>query len=325
MTKCKFKLSILLTATLIAGIFTQSCGDKTSTDNASTSITRLDTALADNLIVDSIKNPMNDYLTMMGLDGSDLKSATETYRKTEAFKTFYSEVKKTLGSLDETEKALGTVNHVMAQSFPNASPQKFYGIVSPYRQQIILADSATYIVLNHYLGQDNEIYEGMPAYMKALKEKSRIPIDVAEALLRNAYPYRPNAGATTLTRMIYEGAIAHAVAQAVPSIGITEYNAWGKPEDDFAVKNETELWRTLIVNDLLYSTDPTVGDRLVADAPSSGVISGEVPAKIGRYIGYKIVDSYLSNHKDAKLEQLLQPEFYNNSSVLIESGYAPEK
>ncbi len=325
MSNRKFKLPILLTAILLAGIFTQSCGDKTATPYPSAPITRLDKALADNLVVDSIKAPMADYMTMMGLDGNDLKGAMQTYRKTDAFKAFYPEVKKTLGELEETESALGTVNHVLSQSFPLASPQKYYGIVSPYRQQIILADSATYIVLNHYLGQDNDIYSGMPDYMKALKEKSRIPIDVAEALLRNAYPYRPNAGATTLNRLVYEGALAHAVSQAVPTIDIAAYNSWGKPENDFAVKNEPELWRALIVNDLLYSTDPTVGERLVADAPSSGVISGEVPAKIGRFIGYNIVDSYLSTHKDAKLEQLLQPEFYNNSSVLIDSGYVPEK
>lgn len=325
MTKRTYKYAAFIIFAFAIATIAQACNESSASRNAHAGIIRLDTALDGNLMVDSIKGPMTDYMAMMGLDGDDLKGAMQTYKKTDAFKTFYPEVKRSLGSLAEVEKSLGLLNAKLSEAYTAVAPQKYYGIVSPYRQQIILADSATYIVLNHYLGPDNEIYESMPVYMKSMKKKERIPLDVAEALLRNAYPYRPAAGSTTLTRMIYEGALAHAVNDALEVSDIGSYNNWGAAENDFAAKHEPEIWKSLIVNDYLYSTDPVVAERLIADAPSAGIISGEVPAKIGRFIGYRIIDSYLANHGDVRPEQMLQPEFYNDSAVLIDSGYAPEK
>ena len=45
------------------------------------------------------------------------------------------------------------------------------------------------------------------------------------------------------------------------------------------------------------------------------------PGRVGRFIGYRIVQAYLTRHPETKLNELLSPTFYTSSMTLPDSGY----
>ncbi|MDE6309879.1 MAG: hypothetical protein K2L81_06780, partial [Muribaculaceae bacterium] len=205
---------------------------------------------------------------------------------------------------------------------PNAHVSHIYGVISPYRQGVITSDSNVFVVTNLYLGADFPGYKGFDEYFRSTRVTERIPYDVAEAALAAGYPYRD--GNTALSKMLYHGALIYCAMStmlhpdAAMAIGVTpEQLKW---LDD----NRTEIWRTLIDRNMLYSTVPLDADKLLAEAGSSAWLHPEAPGRVGRFIGLEIVRAYLAQKPDTQLAWLLTPAFYNSDKVLAEAAFNPQ-
>ena len=95
-------------------------------------------------------------------------------------------------------------------------------------------------------------------------------------------------------------------------------------EIEWTVSNEMPIWKYFIENKLLYSTDSDLYTRFIADAPFSKFfidIDKESPGKIGVWLGWQIVRSYMRNN-DVTLQQLLQT---NAEEIFKKSKYKPKK
>src|SRR5690606_8134632 len=76
----------------------------------------------------------------------------------------------------------------------------------------------------------------------------------------------------------------------------------------WAQANESEIWRYFIERELLFSTDNSLAGRFIADAPFSKFyleLDSESQDKIGQYLGWQIVRSYMKNN-DMPFMQMLQ-------------------
>jgi uncharacterized protein YjaZ len=85
-----------------------------------------------------------------------------------------------------------------------------------------------------------------------------------------------------------------------------------------------QIWKYFIENKLLYSTDADLYTRFVANAPFSKFyidIDKESPGKIGVWLGWQIVRSYMNNN-NVTLQQLLQT---SAEEIFKKSKYKPKK
>ena len=220
-------------------------------------------------------------------------------------------------------KALGDVFGRMSSVLPDVSVPHVFTIISPFTQSILVADTLLYIGLNHYLGADYVHYEYFPDYVRVLKERERIPIDVAEAIVRSAYPYHPSEEyPQVVTRLAYEGAVVEVVMRLT---GKDEASVLGYNDGQYRWlrDNEGKLWQTIVGEQMLFSTDYTLMRSLVDVAPHVSVISSEVPGRAGRFIGHRLVKAYLDNNPSVLPESLLAPSFYSSPSLLTSAKYNP--
>lgn len=237
---------------------------------------------------------------------------------------FQPDVECRLGDLSGFENALGAMRCNMPASFGGMTfPARVFGIVTPYSQSVVIADTIVLIGLNHYLGSDYEGYAGFADYMRRLKTPERMPYDFAEALIYTQYPFNAPEGTHALARIVYEGAVAKAVEASVAGATAASALGYTAGQMKWLDENESRMWEKMISGGLLFSIDPGIGERLVAPAPVTSIINREAPGRAGRYVGYKIVDSYMRSHPDIPLENLLQPAFYCSESVLVDAGYRP--
>ena len=61
---------------------------------------------------------------------------------------------------------------------------------------------------------------------------------------------------------------------------------------------------------MLYSTDASLPGRFISDAPFSKFyleLDNESPGRLGQYIGWQIVKSYMNNN-DVQMKDMLQKE-----------------
>lgn len=260
------------------------------------------------------------YLAMLGIDKADTLEAFEWLHESDMYRTFGRDVKVGFGPLDEVEKELGTAAFGLSECLPGVDIEKVYGVISPYNQSIVIADSIVFIALNHYMGPTYEAYDGMPAYVRMNKTPERIPVDVAEALIRVNYPYEPSPDATLLERMLYEGAVYAALTGLFDSRD--EYSILGVTEEDYKnlrAKND-DNWARLSEAGALYSTQPDVIARLMSPIPDAPLLMPDTPGKAGVFMGMSIIKDYIDRHPDTEISSLLQPDFYTDAQRrLIES------
>lgn len=319
---------VMLTMVFASPIFGGCDGKPVTTGR----IVRLDSIVADFGLmteaqrVDALeenKLAMSDYLFIMGYRDGDLSAAVDSLSRSAAFRIFYPDVVTRIGSLDSVVYVLGRFDKMLSENFPGMTPCRFYGVVSPFRQSVMTVDSMVYIALNHYLGADYEGYEGIDRYARRLKTRQRLPIDVAEAVVSINDPYEAAESATAAQRMLYDGAVMYAVDKLLGGVDTAVLMGYDDNQMAWARQNEAASWRKIVSDGLLFSTDPLDADRLCSPAPATSAISPYAPGRMGRYLGYRIVKSYVANNGDVSLPALLSPEFYNGDLTLVNAKYDP--
>lgn len=307
-------------------------GDKLSGSHHA-SFVRLDKIVADFphmnprhqfAVIDSFSIPFNDYLYLMGAATGDIPASIDSLSHTAAFAMFEPEVDKAFPSTIAIEEQLGRLNANMRSYLPSLPSYSYFGIVSPYRQQIVLVDSVIFVALNHYLGADHEAYVSMPDYIREAKTACRIPLDIAEAILSVEYPYVPDNNPTVIQYIIYEGALLKAVSDLTGVTDINTLMGWTPAQFAQVEERQNAIWHKMAADNIIHSTDMALARRLCAPAPNGQPLAPELPGRIGRYICYRIISSYLDNNPSAALPDMLSPAFYNSPSTLINARYSPK-
>lgn len=294
-------------------------------------IVRLDQVLAsvpdmDASEVDSMISAYGDALDFLFgiLDRPVTDSTLMAYARSRAVSVFEPDIVRLLSGLDSVEHVLGDVK-LNLKGYERLSMPEAYGIVSPYNQRIFMADSLMLIGLNHYLGPEYEGYAAFPDYQRRLKRIDRLPYDVVEALLVSAYPMQGKTGepSTVLEHMLYQGALLMAILDIVPDATEGSVAGYDQAQYEWALDHEAQLWKAMISGELLYDVSPAMADRILSDSPSVSFIHPDAPGRIGRFIGLRIIRSYLDRHPGTEIDYLLSPDFYGNISTLAKSGYSP--
>ncbi len=278
--------------------------------------------------VDSMPHGYAAVLEVLNrVDSVSADSMLYDYVLSPAFTVFQPDVERYLPDLSEIEALLTETKVEINTLLPNIEfPIYIYGVVTPYSQSIVMSDSIMLLGLNHYLGADYPGYKGyVDDYMLKLKSSDRIVYDISEALIYINYPFRDTLGATVLSKMLYEGAVVNALLSVVPKVTLSMVLGYTQEQMKWANDNESKIWEILTLNDILYSIDANVISRLVMPAPATSIISQDAPGRLGRYMGYRMVESYIKKHPDVTVEYLLSPDFYASTKSLIESDFGSNK
>ena len=185
-----------------------------------------------------------------------------------------------------------------------------------YRNKTIITDTIVLIALDTYLGADHEFYGGIPKYIRQNFEPPQIVSDLAtQYAQQNIYqPIRK----TFLDEMIYYGKVLYFKDIIIPFKVDEEKIGYTKEQLDWAIDNESYIWRYFVERELLYDTDPKLLIRFINPAPFSKFdleLDSESPGCLGQYIGWQLVRAYMKNN-DHTLQQMLSTkaeDIFNNS------------
>lgn len=190
-----------------------------------------------------------------------------------------------------------------------------------YQNRVLYTTDYLLISLDVYLGENHEFYEDYPNYIKQNFQKNHIVIDVAKAII----PKQTNINDRTfISKMITEGKQLYILDKYIPAAKEYQKIGYSEEKNNWAIENEEYVWKYFIDNKLLFSTDTKLNKRFLELAPFSKFYRSEdsmSPGRIGVWIGWKIVQSYMK-HNDVSLQQLLKmpsEEVYKNSK------YKPKK
>ena len=191
-----------------------------------------------------------------------------------------------------------------------------------YRDKTIVNDSLVLIALDNYLGASHEFYQNIPMYIAANMTKKQIVVDVTNGYA-NKYMFQTNRR-TLLNEMIYFGKLLYFKDVMIPFKSPAERIGYTENQIKWAEANESEIWSYFIEKELLYSTDPKLPNRFIADAPFSKFyleLDNESPGRLGQYLGWQIVKAYAEKTGEDVLK-IMQTE---PDVIFTKANFKPKK
>ncbi|QLE01796.1 gliding motility lipoprotein GldB [Galbibacter sp. BG1] len=236
----------------------------------------------------------------------------------------FDEIDKQFPDFEEDTTEIRAVFQHAKYYFEAFRAPKIVTVISDvdYKNRVIYADSLMLIGLDNYLGKDHRFYSGIQEYIKNNFEAEQVSVDVARTIAKSQI--RGPQDRTFLSQMIYYGKLYYVMKLLVPFKENAAIMGYHTDEYNWALANENYIWRYFIEKELLFSTEGKLAERFINPAPFSKFyleLDNESPGRIGQFIGWRIVASYMENNK-VSLQQMLNAsseEIFNNSK------YKPEK
>jgi gliding motility-associated lipoprotein GldB len=235
----------------------------------------------------------------------------------------YTEVQKKYSNFEPVREKFNALFQHVKYYFPKTKTPKVITVIGEmdYNSKAIYADSLVIVALELYLGKNHKFYE-FPNYLKENFEENQIMPDVVSSFTYRNIP--ASADKDLLAKMIFDGKQLYAKDLLLPEYSDAEKIGYKPEQIKWCEENEAYMWRFFIESEMLYSQDPKLTTRFMTPAPFSKFyleIDNDSPGRVGAWIGWQIVRSYMKNN-NVTLPELLQT---NSKEIFEKSKYKPKK
>lgn len=219
---------------------------------------------------------------------------------------FQHDVDSVYTDLTPARRQLGVILDRAAKEDLRLPDMKFYTVVWGNPRPLLRDSDVMVIALNHYLGASYPGYSHWEEYRRAGKTPEALPYDLAAALTATQIPMAGDGEATLLDWMLYEGGLVEARMRLVEGADLAHALGYTPEQLKWCEDNYDDMMREMAARRMVHDTDPVLIDRMLAPAPSSPLLAGSAPGRVGRYIGYRLVKDYLREHPKATLREVME-------------------
>lgn len=244
--------------------------------------------------------------------------------KDEEERELYNKSQVVFGDFENEKTQIEDLFKHVKYYHPNFEAPKIITLITnlDYQNKIVYADSLLFVSLDMYLGKNSEVYQDFPVYLSQNFDKSQLIVDMAGAISERYFT--ANKSRQFLDMVIGAGKRMYMIDSYLPTVSDAQKIGYSETEYAWAMDNEAQIWKYFIENKVLYSTDSKLVDRFMAVAPFSKFyidIDKDSPGRIGVWLGWQIVRSYMNNN-EVTLQQLLQTDA---EEIFKKSKYKPKK
>ncbi|QVY64927.1 gliding motility lipoprotein GldB [Polaribacter sp. Q13] len=304
-----------------------SCTDKknteidVSTTNIDFSIKRYEVDFY-NTTANQLPNLKNKYPYLFPKSFTDSLAISKIANKDE--QELFKETQKLYKNIPVLKSQLASLFKHVKYYNTNFKAPNVVTIISniDYNSRVIYADSLLFISLDAYLGKTHRFYSDYPKYIKENNNKENIIVDVANSIINKQVVPLPTR--SFLSKMIQEGKKMYLLDMYLPAVPDKLKIGYSSENMDWTLYNEEDIWKYFIERKLLFSTDTKLNKRFLENAPFSKFYlknDNESPGRIGVWLGWKIVRSYMQNN-DVSLQELL---IIDPEELFKRSKYKPKK
>ncbi|WP_370478593.1 gliding motility lipoprotein GldB [Tamlana flava] len=307
---------------LLFGLVLNSCKNDSATEheiakiNTQVNIERFD-RLFDEVDAQSLPKLKLDYPFMFSEKYTDsfwLAKKADTLQM-----QLFNETKKAFADFEDTKVEIESLFNHLKYYFPEFGTPRVITVTNDvdYRNRVIVTDTIVVIALDSYLGSDHEFYGAIPKYLRTDLKKEQIVVDLANAYAEKS-TFQPKRK-TLLDEMIYTGKLLYFKDKLIPFKTDAEKIGYSNAEMDWAIANESYIWRYFVEREMLYSTDAQLPSRFINPAPFTKFYLEEIdtdsPGRLGQYIGWQIVRAYMENNDVSFKDMLIKSseDIFNNS------------
>lgn len=237
-----------------------------------------------------------------------------------AMQELYGEVMIHFEDIADIEKELENALKYVRYYFPEFEVPTIYTFVSGFNSDLFMSEEIIVIGLDYFLPADHRFQPpDLPQYIVSRYQKEYIVPTVMVALSTRFNETDMNDN-TLLAEMIYYGKSYHFVKSMMPCTSDELIIGYSTEDIQLSYANEEVIWAHFIENELLFETNPFEIRKYTGEAPFTDPISTEAPGRLGRWIGWNIVDDYRDSNS-LSINEVMQEA--DADIIFRQSGYRP--
>ena len=229
--------------------------------------------------------------------------------------------KEDFQNIDDIEKKVSDAYTYIHYYFPEVQLPEVYFFVSGFNRQVIMNSKFIALGTDFYLGKDFPLYKKLTyQYMISNMRRENLASDLVSTTLFRMFVMH-SAEDRLLDNMLFRGKIMYLLSVFMPDEKPEILMGYTTEQWNWSKKYEKSIWAAIIDQKHLFSTDVQLINKYMNDAPFTATISQESPGRLGTFVGWQIVKSYMDKNEKIGLKELMDDESYQK--MLEASGYKP--
>jgi len=238
-----------------------------------------------------------------------------------AFKSVNKKTLQTFQNVTDIEKQVSDAYTYIHYYFPEVKLPEVYFFVSGFNRSIMMNNKFIGIGTDFYLGSNYPAYKNFTyQYMTYNMRRECLATDLVSATLfrmfiMNSSEYR------LMDNMLFRGKVMYLLSVFMPEEKPQDIMGYSAEQWKWATTNEKQVWGYIIDQKHLFSTDVLLIKKYMNDAPFTAPLSQDSPGRMGTWLGWQIVQSYMNKNPNISLTDLMKENNYQK--MLEDSGYRP--
>ena len=269
---------------------------------------------------------MRDYIFRRTGYPNDSLFINEIYKRVTNphFDTLYFETKKVFADVTDLKAEFAEAFANLKYYYPDFTPPRIQTMISGLDNDLFVSDSLIIVSLDFYLGKGARFRPDMYEYLLRQYEKVNI---VPSCMLIYGISERYNRtdlqDRTVLADMIAYGKSYYFAKHMLPCVPDSVFTWYTEKEIVGARRNQDLIWARLVQDKVLFETSHMVKQRYLGERPKTLEVGEECPGRIGQWVGWQIINSYMNAHPDVTLPELMQND--DAQQIFKESQYKPQR
>jgi hypothetical protein len=202
--------------------------------------------------------------------------------------------------------------------YPEWEIPTLYLFVSGFNSSVMYYEDIMGVGVDMYLGSEYPYYNQVVYdYQKQTMRKACVACDVLSMYLAYHISYNSKYN-RLLEQMIFRGKQLFLLSQLLPNEPVWELIGYSKEQWDWCEQYEQAIWNRIMQKRDLFKTESNVLSSYMNDGPFTAEVTQDSPGRLGLWVGWRIVDSYMRNNKDVTLRELMNE---NDAQKILEQSY----
>jgi hypothetical protein len=254
-------------------------------------------------------------------DSAGFDERLKNYFSDPVLRNLYRDEQAKMSDITQINNELADGMELLLKHFPSLKSPRIYMHVSGLDRNVVVTDAVLSLSADKYLGADYPLYQDFfYDYQRQLMTPERIVPDYLLGFLMANFPFKGNEE-VLLDKILYEGKLRYLLSRLLPKRKAWEYVAYNEEQYQWCVDHEVKIWTFILENKHLFTPDYRTTERYIQPAPFTAFLPVESPGRVGVWLGFRIVGSYMKNNPQTSLNELIAITDYNQ--FLKKSKYRP--
>ncbi|MEO5910734.1 MAG: gliding motility lipoprotein GldB [Pelobium sp.] len=260
-------------------------------------------------------------------DNTQYYQTVEQILSGKPFQDLQAETNEVYPNLDAQKSVLIDAFKHIKYYYPNWKTPKLITYISGFQVQTPIGSGYVGIGLDMFLGKDSKFYpalvESVPRYISRRFTPENITPRVVEVITREELFPELNQDKNLLAKMVYNGKLLYFMKKIQPEIADSTLIGYSSDQMKWATQFESDTYAYFLEQDLLFNTDYFKIQKYLAEAPFTPGLGNQNDSapKLGLFIGWQIVKSYMKENPDVTLKELMLEK--DAQKVLRMAKYRP--